>query len=235
MLRSSGSFLKKVWLSVLVVLATWLFFAVANSVWSDTDELSSQRQVFAPALVNGDYDGVFATELVVWRPSEDCEGNPSEGNWCIMDSPFTPENSSSADAIPTRSQQWGAKGDIPVPGDYDGDLINDFAVWRPSEGNWYIIRSSDGRAPMPVALGRSGDIPVPGDYDGDGITDFAVWRPSDGTWHIIMSSDPDGKEVVVPSLNSVKAISPSPVITMATSSLTSREYLGLDVPIRDII
>ena len=37
-----------------------------------------------------------------------------------------------------------ANSDMPVPGDYDGDGKTDIAIWRPGDGMWYIIRSSDG-------------------------------------------------------------------------------------------
>ena len=33
---------------------------------------------------------------------------------------------------------------LPVPADFDGDGLADFAVWRQSDNTWYIIRSSDG-------------------------------------------------------------------------------------------
>jgi hypothetical protein len=149
--------------------------------------------------VPGDYDGDGKTDLAVWRPST--------GEWWIIDSsqtaggaPVIRPGSLTFGRIGSaagghllsplsgqRSQQWGQVGDIPVPGDYDGDGKLDFAVWRPSTGTWFIIDSSTG-AQRSQQWGQAGDIPVPGRYGSDAKTDFAVWRPSTGTWFVIDSS-----------------------------------------------
>jgi len=74
-----------------------------------------------------------------------------------------------------------------TPFDFDGDAKTDTTIYRPSDGTWWILNSSNGTFNV-QQWGLSGDKLVPGDYDGDGKTDEAIFRPSDGTWWILNSS-----------------------------------------------
>ena len=68
--------------------------------------------------------------------------------------------------------------------DFDGDGRADIAVYRASEGNWFINQSSQGFTAS--TFGARTDRLVPADYDGDGKTDIAVYRA--GIWYILNSA-----------------------------------------------
>jgi hypothetical protein len=133
--------------------------------------------------VSGDYDGDGITDMAIFRPSV--------GLWSILNSSG---GTGSGGTTGETNLYFGATGDIPVLGDFDGDGISDIAVFRPSNGYWYILNSSGYTGPggftgqTRLAWGESGDIPVSGDFDGDGKTDIAIWRPSNVTWYILNSN-----------------------------------------------
>jgi FG-GAP-like repeat len=85
-------------------------------------------------LVSGDFDGDARADIAVFRPSD--------GTWQYLRSSLTGQNVPGATA--PAGFAWGVTGDIPQPADYDGDKRTDFAVFRPSNGTWYISNSNNG-------------------------------------------------------------------------------------------
>ena len=137
-------------------------------LWSSTNFTSFGVFTWGTAgdiPVVADFDGDGKANPAVFR----------QGTWYILTS------SSGYNTASARVTAWGMAGDYPVAADYDGDGAADVAVFRPSNGSWYIVRSSD-RATAVKPFGALGDVPVPADYDGDGRTDIAVYRPSTNTW-----------------------------------------------------
>jgi FG-GAP-like repeat len=117
------------------------------------------------------FDDNIRTDLVMW--------NPNTGDWKAKNAIWLLSNPGMV------TFNWGAGsfGDVPAPGDFDGDGKTDYSVYRDSTGTWYIRQSSNA-AWLVFKFGLSGDIAVPNDYDGGGKTDIAVFRPSDGNWYI---------------------------------------------------
>lgn len=127
-----------------------------------------------------DIDGNNTSDLAVFRPSN--------GTWYIqkMGDIIKPRTDDGQAASRFRTIKWGMAGDKPLAGNFDGDPRDEIAVFRPSEGNWYIFDDDD-KTYRIVHWGMNGDIPMARDFDGDARADLAVYRPSNGTWYILSS------------------------------------------------
>jgi hypothetical protein len=74
---------------------------------------------------------------------------------------------------------------IDIKGAQTTNGFDDMAVWRPSNGTWYMRKSSGGFNTInQYQWGTQGDIPLARtDMTGDGLADLVVWRPSARTWY----------------------------------------------------
>lgn len=71
---------------------------------------------------------------------------------------------------------------------FDNDGKADVSIFRPSNGQWWHLRSSDGGV-LAATFGTASDRITPGDWTGDGVSDMAFWRPSTGQWFVLRSED----------------------------------------------
>lgn len=125
--------------------------------------------------LSGDFDGDGKADLAVYRKG----ANNSQSHFFYRPSAQTGVN--------YITYAFGLGEDKPVVEDFDGDGKTDIAVYRPSNGVWYIQKSRDGF--YATQFGVVTDKPVPADYDGDGKADVAVFRVENGVWYLQRSRD----------------------------------------------
>lgn len=94
--------------------------------------------------------------------------------------------------------EFGAAGDLPLMGDWDGDGIATVGVFRPRESTFYLRNSNTPGPPDVVAaFGADGDMPVVGDWDGDGRTTIGVYRAAASAFHLRNENSAGSPDVTV--------------------------------------
>ena len=141
------------------------------------------------------FDGNNSTELAVFRPTTIFGGDAD--SFSVIGPKGFYEVSFTSPAVAAKGFVY-RPGDIAAPADYDGIGRDEFAVYRPSTGQFFILNvpnvaNSSTWTLRTVTLNLPGgpnvnDVPTSADYDGNGKIDPTVYRPSNSTFYMIHSS-----------------------------------------------
>jgi hypothetical protein len=162
---------------------------VPGFTFSNADGFVAQLNTLGSALVFSSYYQEVVSDLAVRSGSVYLTGSTYLTSLLGTSGSYQPANRGGQDAFVAKIDGLVA-GHAPGPGDYDGDGRPDVAVYRPSTGTWFWLKSSTSNQQYDSrgwGLQAQADVPVPGDYDGDGVNDPTVFRPATGTWFILES------------------------------------------------
>ncbi|MDQ4134061.1 MAG: hypothetical protein M3179_12870 [Actinomycetota bacterium] len=152
---------------------------------NDTDLFPAPAPASTPNVALSTFNGINPNGTWKLYMTDDWPGDAGDlefvfpefrGGWSLDITTTEGGGSTSTTSSTTTTAPPG--NESPPPADFDGDGDTDIAVFRPSNGIWFVNGGST------VAWGTNSDIPVSGDYDGDGDTDIAVFRPTNGLWFV---------------------------------------------------
>jgi hypothetical protein len=146
--------------------------------------------------VAGDWDGDGVDEIGVWGRSS----GTGHGGWFVADGSGygTWGQSQTGVGVYGTNANDGSEGALGIPGDWDGDGVDEIGVWGRSSGTghggWFVADGSGygtwGQSQTGVGVygtntndGSEGALGVAGDWDGDGVDEIGVWGRSSGTGH----------------------------------------------------
>ena len=103
--------------------------------------------------------------------------------------------------FPDLSISYGAAGDMPVVGDWDGNGTTTIGLYRAGISTFYLRNTNSTGSPDIIVSfgdGPGGDIPIVGDWDGDGDTTIGVYRPSTSTFYLKNTNTPGFPDLSIP-------------------------------------
>jgi hypothetical protein len=187
----------------------WYLDLNGNGVWDEGD-LWAKLGGEGDLPVTGDWDDDGKTDIGIYGPAwardpwavynepglPDADNYPTSPLAKRKNVPPTADEATSGGRLMKRTSQgkpradvidhvflYGAAGDVPVTGDWNGDGIPTIGVYR--DGEWTIDLNGDGRlgdSDGRYTYGQPGDYPVIGDFNSDGVDELGVYR--DGRWII---------------------------------------------------
>ncbi|MBL8248975.1 MAG: hypothetical protein JNK95_11500 [Candidatus Competibacter sp.] len=162
--------------------AGW-FLGAANAINGAAAAINDAGQMVGSGTINGQ------THAFLMSPSSQTFGSAvgvfRNGQW------YLDANGNGAwDGCSTEFcfSGFGATGDLPASGNWDGGARSYIGVLRSGTGQWFIDRNGNRQWDGCVAdgcysgFGAPGDLPVAGDWRGTGVAKIGVFR--NGQWYL---------------------------------------------------